>query len=151
MALAGFVGLPLLVGAADAAVTAGSTHAWYLSLVRPPATPPGWVFASVWAVLSVAIGVAAWLIWRGGGDTGPLRLWGWQLLVNAAWAPLFFGLQSTGPALATMPPLLVLIAATAVSFRRRRRLAGALMLPYLAWMCYATYLAAGFWWLNPNA
>lgn len=151
MALAGFVGLPLLVGAAGAALAAGSPQAWLMSLARPPATPPGWVFESAWMLFSGLLGVAAWLVWRRGGDARPLRLWGWQVLVSALWAPAFFGLHAPGLALATLPPLLALIAATAIVFGRRVRLAGLLMLPYFGWMCYAAYLAAGFWWMNPHA
>ena len=151
MALAGFVGLPLLVGAAGAVLAAGSPQAWFLSLTRPPATPPGWLFGSAWMLLSALIGIAAWLVWRTGGEARPLRLWGWQVLVSAAWAPAFFGLHAPGLALATLPPLIVLVAVTAAMFGRRVRPAGLLMLPYLGWMCYATYLAAGFWWLNPLA
>ncbi len=161
LALAGFVGLPLLVGAADAAATAGSVRGWYLSLTPPAGTPPDWTFGPVWTVLYVLIGLAAWLIWReramravpaaDGEGLRPLRLWGWQLLVNAAWAPAFFGLHATWPALLVMPPLLALIGATLIAFWRVRPIAGWLLLPYLAWTCYAAYLTAGFWWLNPHA
>ncbi len=152
MALAGFVGLPLLVGAAGAALAAGSPQAWFLSLARPPATPPAWAFGSIWMPLSALMGVAAWLVWHRAGDAArPLRLWGWLVLVSAAWAPAFFGLHALALALTTFPPLLLLIAATAIVFARRVRLAGLLMLPYFGWMCYATYLAAGFWWMNPHA
>ena len=61
-----------------------------------PAPPPGWLFGPVWTTLYVMIGAAAWLVWRrtGGRQRGALRLWGWQLLVNAAWSPAFFGLHS---------------------------------------------------------
>ena len=161
MALAGFVGLPLLVGAADAAASAGAVRGWYLSLLQPPGTPANWVFGPVWTLLYVLVGIAAWLVWRartawpalpaGRAGLQPLRLWGWQLLANAAWAPAFFGLHDPGAALLVMALLLPLVAATMASFWQVRRAAAWLLLPYFAWTCYAAYLTVGFWWLNPHA
>lgn len=144
----GFVGLTLLVGAVDAAVTEPSVRTWYLSLARPPGTPPNWVFGPVWAVLYVMMAVAAWLVWRRAEDRRALRLWGWQLLANALWSPIFFGLHQTGVALAEMVALVLLIGLTIAAFARHSRPAALLMLPYLLWTCYAAYLNAGFWWLN---
>ncbi len=152
LALAGFVGLPLLVGVTAAAISMPAAQGWYLSLNRPPGTPPNWLFGPVWGALYVLIGVAAWLVWRarqGSRELRPLRLWGWQLLANATWSPAFFGLHSLALALAVILVLLLLIVATALSFRAVRRPAALLMLPYLAWVCYAAYLNAGFVILNP--
>ncbi len=148
----GFVGLCLLVGAADGAAIAGNVRGWYLSLTPPPGTPPNWAFAPVWTTLYVLIGTAAWLIWRrpGLGQRRALVLWGWQLLLNAAWSPVFFGLHSPALALCVMLPLLMLIGLTLRQFAVLRPLAALLMLPYAAWMCYATYLNLGFLWLNPG-
>ena len=149
LALVGFVGLCLLVGAADAAIAAGATRAWYLSLIRPPGTPPIWAFGAAWAVLSVMIGSAGWLVWRRSISTRPLQLWGWQLAASALWVPAFFGLHSLPLTLSVDVVLLGLIAATIVSFARLRRLAAWLMAAHLGWTTYALYLTAGFWWLNP--
>ena len=146
----GFVGLCLLVGATDAALTADATRGWYLSLARPPGTPPNWVFAPVWTALYLMIGTAGWLVWRRVGAARPLRLWGWQLAANALWTPAFFGLHSPPLALAVCLVLLALIAQTIVAFMRINRPAAWLMLPYLGWSAYASYLSAGFWWLNPS-
>ena len=158
----------MLVGAADAVVTATGVRTWYLSLAQPPGTPPNWLFGPVWTVLYVTIAVAAWLVWRGGlrrdglwsgvawrgvaRDTRPaLRLWGWQLLFNAAWTPAFFGLHSPPLAMAVILALLALVVATVRAFAPVNRNAARLMLPYLAWNCYAAYLTAGFLYLNPHA
>ncbi|MGA8193061.1 MAG: TspO/MBR family protein [Acetobacteraceae bacterium] len=146
----GFVGLCLLVGAADGAIVAGPARGWYLSLNRPPGTPPDWLFGPVWTALYVMIGVAGWLVWRHSASTRPLRLWGWQLAANALWTPAFFAMHSPPLALAVILLLLVLIALTTRAFLRVRRSAGLLMVPYLAWVGYATYLTASFWWLNPT-
>jgi benzodiazapine receptor len=148
LALVGFVGLCLLVGAADAAVLRNSAAGWYRSLTLPPGTPPDWVVAPVLAVLYVAMGTAAWLIWRHIGAGAALRLWGWQIAANALWTPAFFGLHQIALALAVNAVLLVLLALTARAFIRLLPAAGLLMLPCLAWTAYAVYLNAGLWWLN---
>lgn len=106
------------------------------------------MFGPVWAVLYVLMGTAAWLVWRRGGNNAPLRLWGWQLALNAAWTPVFFTLHNTLLGLCVIAVLLALVWATTSAFRRASRPAALLMLPYLAWLAYATYLNAGFWWLN---
>ena len=153
--LVGLVGLCLLTGAAAGAVTAGNLATWYHSLARPPGAPPDWVFAPVWTVLYVAMGSAAWLVWRHSANSAErpqaydaLMVWGWQLAVNALWPAVFFGLHAPGAALLVILGLLLLIALTIRSFARIDRLAAGLLLPYLAWSSYATYLNAGFWWLN---
>ena len=157
MALVGFVGLALLVGAADGTLTAASAGAWYLSLARPPGTPPAAWFGPVWTALYLLIGTAAWLVWRpqrppreSVGKRAALRLWSWQLLFNAAWTPAFFGLHSPGLALIVILPLAGLIGLTIRAFARIDRRASVLLLPYALWTCYACYLNAGFFWLNPG-
>jgi tryptophan-rich sensory protein len=136
------------VGASAGAVTARSVTTWYASQPHPPGTPPNWVFAPVWTVLYVLIGVSAWLVWRRRGPGRELRLWGWQLAANAAWSPVFFGLHSPAGGLAVMAVLLVLIVLTTASFRRVSPVAACLLAPYAGWTCYAAYLNLGFWWIN---
>jgi benzodiazapine receptor len=148
LALVGFVGLGLLVGASDAGLLRSGALAWYLSLAHPPGTPPDWLFAPVWTALYVTIGTAAWLIWRQFGAGAALRLWGWQIAANALWTPAFFGLHQIVLALAVSLVLLILVGLTMRAFFRLQPAAGWLMLPCLAWSGYAAYLNAGFWWLN---
>jgi tryptophan-rich sensory protein len=150
LALVGFVGLCLLVAAADGSIVAGAARGWYLSLNRPPGTPPNWVFAAVWTALYAMIGLAGWLAWRRTVGTRALRLWGWQLAANAFWTPAFFALHSPPLAFAICLVLLGLIALTLRAFLPLRPAAAWLMAPYLAWTGYVTYLTAGFWWLNPS-
>ena len=147
-ALLGFVGLCLLVGAAGGSLTAEAVRHWYPSLTAPPLTPPSWVFAPVWTALYIDIGVAAWLVWLRPGSFAALRVWGWQLAANAAWPAAFFGLRNPALGLIVIALMLVLTAATIIAFYRRRRVAAWLMMPYLAWSLFASYLNAGFWWLN---
>ena len=147
LALAGFVGLGLAVGAVDGVVTATSVGRWYATLMHPPGTPPDAVFGPVWVALYVVMGVAAWRAWRAAGWRA-VRLWFWQMAVNAVWSPLFFGWHAPRLALAVLAALCVLVAGTARRFAMIDRVAGGLMLPYLAWCLYALYLNAGIVWLN---
>lgn len=148
LALVGFIGLCLLVGLVGGTMTARAIHHWYQTLHAPPGTPPNWLFAPVWTMLYVSIGVAGWLVWKRLGASPPLRLWGWQLAANALWAPAFFGLHSPALAMGIMVALLLLIAFTITAFRRVHRIASILMLPYGLWCLYAAYLNAGFLLLN---
>ncbi len=153
MALVGFLGLCGLVYLANGAVTAGSVEGWYHSLSRPAGAPPDWVFAPVWAVLYVCIGVSAWLVWRR-VDVGlhrkrsALRIWGWQLLLNSFWPAAFFGLHSLALGMGLIVALAGLIALTIRDFWPLQRGGALLLVPYLAWVCYAAYLNAGFLLLN---
>jgi translocator protein len=150
LALVGFVGLCLLVGAADVAVVGTAARVWYLSLTAPIGMPPNWLFGFLWTAVHVMMAVAAWLVWRRSTATRPLRLWGWQLAANALWTPAFFTMHSPPLGLAVILILLVLIVVTAQSFRRVQRTAAWLLAPYFSWTGYLGYLTAGFWWLNPT-
>jgi tryptophan-rich sensory protein len=122
---------------------------WYESLEKPPLTPPNWVFGPVWTLLYISIAVAAWLVWRSGHRSKPaLTLWALQLVLNALWSLLFFGIERPDLALIDITVLLVILVATTVAFFRTNRLAGALLLPYVAWVAFAAYLNAGFLYLN---
>jgi tryptophan-rich sensory protein len=123
--------------------------AWYAALRKPPLTPPNWVFAPAWITLYLGIAVAGWLVWRAQRQIGtPLRLWYAQLVLNALWSALFFGLQRPGLALLEILALLALVLATTAAFLRIRPLAGWLFVPYAAWVAFAAYLNAGVWYLN---
>lgn len=153
LALVGFVGLCLLVGASNAAITAGGVRPWYAGLAKPPGTPPNWLFAPVWTTLYILLGVAAWLVWRRidvGADRkrAALRAWGWALAANALWSPAFFGLHMPGLSMAMLAAMLATTGVTLHRFRPLQPLAAALTLPYAGWSAYAAYLNAGFWWLN---
>lgn len=154
VALALFVALCLGIGALGAAVTAGSVKTWYAELVKPSFNPPDKVFGPVWTILYVMMGVAAWRVWRAADrDTtrGPLTLFALQLALNLGWSVVFFGLQKIGAAVATIVVLDVAVIVTTLAFRSVDRLAGLLMLPYLAWVAFATVLNIAIWRLNPTA
>ena len=126
-------------------------NAWYAGLVKPTWNPPGWLFGPVWTLLYVLMGIAAWLIWREGGwrvQRRPLGLYLAQWALNALWTPLFFGLHRPGLAFAEIIVLDLAVLATLIAFCRVKRLAGALLVPYLLWVPFATVLNGTIWWLN---
>lgn len=125
--------------------------AWYAALAKPAWNPPNWIFAPVWTLLYTLMAVAAWLVWRGG--EGPVRrralaLYGAQLILNAAWTPLFFGLHRPDLAAIEILVLWVAIVATIVAFARISRVAAWLLAPYLLWVSFATALTFTIWRLN---
>ena len=142
----------LTIAFLPAAIAATSTpDAWFLALRTPPLNPPGWLFAPVWTLLYVTIGVAAWLLWqRAPWHTAraPWLAFTAQLTLNAAWTPLFFGLHRPDLALGCILALDLAIAACIATWWPRRRAAALLLVPYAAWVAFATYLNFGFWWLN---
>jgi tryptophan-rich sensory protein len=124
---------------------------WYAGLRKPSFNPPNWVFAPVWTVLYVLIALSAWLVWRRAGwhdGRRALSLWFVQLALNVAWTPVFFGSHRIALALAIIVCLLAAIAGTILAFRRHHALASAMLLPYLAWVAFATLLNASIWQLN---
>ncbi|QZY29741.1 TspO/MBR family protein [Nocardioides coralli] len=146
-ALPGFL-LAVAVAAGLGGWAAGSAPETYRELELPGFAPPSWLFGPVWTVLYVAIAVAAWLVWRRDGWTRSLTLWVVQLVLNAAWTPLFFGLGLIGWALVDIVVLLVAVAVTTALFRRTSTAAALLLVPYLAWVGFATLLNAAIWQLN---
>ena len=139
------------VGGLGSYFTVGAIPGWYATLVKPAFSPPNWVFGPVWTTLYALMGLAAYLVWRrhhGAHRTHALRLFALQLLLNGIWTPVFFGLRSTGGGLIVIIALLIAIIATTVSFWRLRPAAGILLLPYLAWVAFATVLNASLWYLN---
>ena len=122
---------------------------WYAGLVKPTLTPPAWIFGPVWTLLYVMMAMAAWLVWRRHGladAIGPLGLFLGQLALNALWSYL---LQRPGLAFIDIVVLWVAILATLIAFWRSHPPAGLLLLPYLLWVSFATYLNFQFWRLNP--
>jgi translocator protein len=131
------------------AVTRPGSDPWYQRLDKPSWQPPGEVFGPVWGVLYATQAVAAWLVWRTGGDIGPaLRLYGAQLALNAGWTLVFFGLHRLGWAVIEIAVLWVAIAATVAGFRKHSRRAALLMLPYLVWVTFAAVLTITIWRRN---
>jgi benzodiazapine receptor len=124
---------------------------WYGTLDKPFFTPPASVFGPVWMVLYLSMAVSAWLVWRREGFSGAqaaMALFSAQLVLNLLWSVIFFGLEAPGLALVEIVALWTAILLTILAFSKISRAAGWLLVPYLAWVTFATALNAGIWWLN---
>ena len=146
------VALSLLPGALGAIATGSSVGTWYQEIEKPDWTPPDAVFGPVWTLLYVSMGVAVWIVWshaEGKTRRVAVAMFGTQLLLNAAWSFLFFGMRSPGWALLEIILLWLAIVVTLVLFTRIRPWAGALLVPYLLWVTFAAALNAAIWKINP--
>lgn len=151
----GLAGWLLLAFAAAAAGGLASANAgnFYRELVRPSWAPPGWLFGPVWSVLYIMMGTAAWLVWRARGFANAraaLTVFVVQLAANALWTWLFFVWRQGALAFAEIVVLWALIALTIALFRRVSKAAAWLLVPYLAWVSFATALTLATWRLNPG-
>ena len=147
-------GVLLLGFLSGSSVAAGSDNAWYAALAKPALTPPDWVFPVAWSILYVLIGLALAIVLnaRGARDRGlAVALFLVQLAVNIVWNPLFFGWHRVMLAFGVIVAMLLLALATTLVFGRVRPLAAWLMVPYLAWICFAGALTWGIHRLNPDA
>jgi len=151
----GFIGWFVVSFAASAvgAVASIQAKSFYSQLAQPAWAPPPWLFGPVWTVLYALMAIAAWLVWRTGGFRAnriALSLFLVQLVLNALWSWLFFAWHLGALAFADIVFLWVLIVATLVFFWRVRPLAGALLIPYLLWVSFASVLNYSVWQLNPQ-
>ncbi len=130
----------------------GDISAVYANLRQPPAAPPGIVFPIAWGILYALMGIAAALIWLNNGDREPRikALWTYaaQLAVNFSWSIIFFRFEAFGPGVAVILLLDLLVLLAFLRFLPISRPAALMLIPYLLWLAYATYLAVGIFILN---
>lgn len=124
---------------------------WYMLLNKPPLTPPAWVFAPIWTILYIAMGVALFLYAR--KISYLHKSWGYvlfftQLLVNLAWTPAFFGMKNIPLALALLVLLDILVFFNIIEFTKVSKTAARTLIPYFIWILFATYLNAWVLLLN---
>ena len=146
-----FIAVCLAAGGLGAIATTPEIDGWYKTLAKPAWNPPSYVFGPVWTCLFIMMAVAAWLVWRPDGMKGapiPLTLFAIQLVLNVAWSWIFFGMHQTGLAFAEIVVLWLMILMTSVTFFKSSKIAGCLMLPYLAWVSFASLLNFTIWRLN---
>lgn len=124
---------------------------WYDSLKKPSWTPPDWAFPVVWMILYAMIGYAGWRAWLAEGPGLLTGLWLAQLVFNAAWSWLFFGLRRMDIAMADVSVMWLLIAAFILVALPVDPVAAALFVPYLVWVTIAAALNWRVWSLNPDA
>ncbi|MBC8766556.1 tryptophan-rich sensory protein [Arenibacter sp. BSSL-BM3] len=146
------VAVCLTIGFLSSFATQSSVNDWYLELNKPSFNPPNWIFAPVWTILYIMMGVAAGIVWA----KGFYHIWvktalyhfGIQLLFNALWSIIFFGFKNTFGALLVILTLLVLLIFTIKWFKVVSKTAAYLLIPYLLWVCFATALNYKIWELN---
>jgi benzodiazapine receptor len=150
-ALVAFLAVTFAAAAIGSAATFKSVGTWYPTLIKPAWNPPAWIFGPVWTTLYFAMAVAAWRVWRlvAREETGAvLRLYGFQLVLNALWSVLFFGLQKPGWALAEIILFWIVLIAILRRFWRVDPVAGVLWSAYVGWVTFATALNSAIWALN---
>jgi tryptophan-rich sensory protein len=144
------LGSPLAVAVVGGVTTASAIPGWYQSLEKPAWNPPASVFAPVWTTLYLLMGVAMVIARRAAPERRhrTQAVFGLQLALNLAWSLAFFGGRNPAAGLAVIVLLWAAIVATVAEFGRASRLAAVLLLPYLAWVTFATGLNAEIWRLN---
>lgn len=143
LGLVGWLVLCFLAAAIGGLLTSLGIGPWYDSLPKPSWTPPSWLFGPVWTALYTAMAVAAWLVWRKPNHpstTRALGVFGFQLALNVAWSGAFFALGALWLSVVIILALLLAIAATARAFWPHSRVAALLLVPYLAWVGFASAL-----------
>jgi translocator protein len=150
-----FLLLALGVGAIGALFSPGlsssATH-WYAALIKPEWAPPQKWFGPVWTSLYILMAIAAWMVWRERYHRAramAMSAYAAQLLLNALFSPVFFGLKSIGAGLFDVIALWVAVAWTLREFARVRGAAALVLVPYLLWVSFAAALILSVWRLNP--
>ena len=146
------VAVCLGIGFFSGFATQSSIDSWYETLNKPAFNPPNWIFAPVWTLLYILMGIAAGIVWSKGFHhkwvKTALYHFIFQLLFNGLWSIVFFGFRSPGFALIVILVLLVLIVLTYKWFKIVNNTAAYLLLPYLLWVGFATILNFSIWQLN---
>lgn len=148
LSLMGFIAVCVAAALSGAVFRPGT---WYESLAKPSWRPPNWLFGPAWTILYAMIAVSGWLVWeRAGPSAGAfaLSIYAVQLVLNAAWSGLFFGLRRMDLAFAELILLWAAILATIIAFFPIHAAAAWLLIPYLAWVTFAGALNFSVWRLN---
>lgn len=141
-----------LAGVIGSLFTVSAIVSWYAGLAKPALNPPSWVFTPVWTVLYLLMGIAAFLVWKNSWEKKEIRValyvFGIQLVLNAAWSVIFFGLQNPGAAFIEIIFLWLAVIAAIIAFAKISRPAAWLLAPYILWVSFAAYLNYSIWVLN---
>ena len=146
------IALPLTIGAVAGFFTSLSVKGWYSTVIKPSFNPPDWVFAPVWTLLYIMMGIAFYIIWN--KDTAKLLkrkamlFYFAQLILNFTWSLVFFYAEQPGWALVNIILLCSMIAATIYWFSKISTTATWLLIPYILWVSFATVLNFAIWKLN---
>lgn len=139
-----------LAGVAGSFFTISEIPTWYSTLIKPALNPPAWIFGPVWVTLYAIMGISLWLVWKSNSSEKKRAIWLFvvQLALNAIWSPIFFGAHSIGNALAVIILLWAAIVLTILIFKKISKPAAWLLVPYILWVSFATYLNYAIWILN---
>jgi benzodiazapine receptor len=141
-----------LAGIIGSVFTIESVNTWYLTLVKPALNPPSWVFGPVWTTLYFLMGISAYLVWRRGIKRYDVKIalsiYALQLVLNTLWSIVFFAFENPGLALVNIVFLWLSILLTVITFAKISKTAAWLLVPYVAWVSFATYLNYAIWSLN---
>ncbi len=141
-----------LAGFLGSLFTRPAIPGWYAQLQKPSFAPPNWLFGPMWISLYLLMGIAAYLVWQKGLAASGVRLalgiFIFQLLLNAAWSPVFFGLRSPLAGAAVIVVLWLAIAATIFAFAKVSQPAAWLLVPYILWVTLASALNISIYFLN---
>jgi tryptophan-rich sensory protein len=145
-----FLAICLGIAAVAGLVTVANIPTWYAGLAKPSFTPPNAIFGPVWTLLYILIAISGWMVWRkiGFSPDRPMAIYGLQLALNFAWSFIFFGAHLVGLAVVNVLLLWLAIVWNIAMFWRVDRVAAALLLPYLAWVSFASALNVAVWQLN---
>ncbi len=146
-----FITVCLGAGGLGAIATTPEIEGWYKTLRKPAWNPPSAVFGPVWTTLYLMMAIAAWMVWKPAGFKAamlPLALFAAQLVLNVAWSWIFFGAYQPGWAFIAIVILWLAILVTTVAFFGESKIAGCLLLPYLAWVSFACALNFAIWRIN---
>ncbi|HET6746905.1 MAG TPA: TspO/MBR family protein [Candidatus Saccharimonadales bacterium] len=145
------IGLSFAAGAIGSLATIPNIPSWYANLEKPAFNPPNWIFGPVWSVLYVLMGIALALIILQAVKRPKQTAYFWfglQLVLNTVWSLVFFGLHSPWLGIAVIIALIISIVMTILEFNKIKKAAAWLLSPYLAWVCFATYLTTAIALLN---
>lgn len=140
------LGICLGAGVVGSIFTVSSISTWYAALNKPIFSPPNWVFGPVWTILYILMGLSLYLVWL--KKRIPSVFWV-QLILNAVWSILFFGLKNPTLAFVDVVALWVSIVLTIKALAKINKLAGNLLIPYFAWVSFASFLNLAIVVLNP--
>lgn len=147
-----FILIPLAAGWVSSSLVVNSQAGQYTSFIKPNFAPPGWLFAPVWSILYILMGVASYLVWNQRRAKPQVKsaliLFLVQLILNILWSVVFFGWQRLDMAWLEITLLELLILATTVAYWRIRPAAGVLLVPYIVWVGFASMLNFSIWQLN---
>lgn len=147
------VAIPLVAGFLGSVFTMPSIPTWYAAINKPAWNPPNWIFGPVWTTLFILMGIALWLVWEKGLDKIQVRtavnIFSAQLVLNIVWSLLFFGLHSPFWAFIEIIALWLLILWTIIAFYRLDKTAGLILIPYILWVSFASFLNFTVMRLNP--